>query len=226
MLRRWDRKAAARASEYFTTSTLVSEEIQQVYSIQPVVMPPPPFCTDNGDATKPQLSTEGPFFLIVSRLLPYKNLDRIFEVFAKRRDLKLIVVGTGPSEKSLKHSSSENIEFLGSVNDQQLRWLYGHCRALLAAGFEDYGLTPLEAASFGKPTLALRGGGYLDTIVEGESGYFFPNLDLDSILDAIHRLDTQPLDSDEIRRHAALYSEDRFLAALRERVAAHLSAAK
>ena len=59
------------------------------------------------------------------------------------------------------------------MTDAQLRWLYANCRALVAASHEDFGLTPLEAASFGKPTAALRWGGFLDTIDEGRNGIFF-----------------------------------------------------
>ncbi len=93
---------------------------------------------------------------------------------------------------------------------------------MLAPAFEDYGLTPLEAASFGKPTIALKGGGYLDTVVEGKTGYFFPSLDLDAILEAINQLEEQPLDSEEIRKHASRFSEEHFLQTLRTHVASHL----
>ena len=222
LLRRWDRKAAASASEYYTTSSLVSAEIGELYGIQPVVIPPPPFCTDDGPREKPNMGTEDEYFLIVSRLLPYKNLDRIIEVFAQRSDLNLMVVGSGPLWKGLKQSASDNVELIGSVNDRELRWLYANCKALIAPAYEDYGLTPLEAASFGKPTIALRGGGYLDTVLEGKSGYFFQKLSLTSIIDTINKLDEYPLDSGEIRQYASLFSEDHFLDVLRGHVASHL----
>ena len=54
-----------------------------------------------------------------------------------------------------------------------MRWAYAHARALVAPSHEDYGLTPIEAGAWGKPTLALRAGGYLDTVAEGVSGLFF-----------------------------------------------------
>ena len=90
---------------------------------------------------------------------PIKNLDRIFEVFAKRPDLDLVVVGSGRLDKVLRESAPSNVDLVGNVSDPELRWLYGHCAALIPPAFEDYGLTPLEAASFGKPTLALKRGG-------------------------------------------------------------------
>ena len=118
-------------------------------------------------AEKPRAVAKDGFFLVVSRLLPYKNLDRMFAVFAERPDLELVVVGTGPLLRTLQQTATPNIELLGNVNDSELRWLYGTARALIAPAFEDYGLTPLEAASFGKPTLALKKRGILGHRLRG-----------------------------------------------------------
>jgi glycosyltransferase involved in cell wall biosynthesis len=223
MLRRWDRRAAASASAYYTNSSAVSDQISSVYGIQPLIIPPPPLCAIEGPSEKPHTAARDGFFLVVSRLLPYKNLDRIFAVFAKRPDLELVVVGTGPLLKTLRQTATPNIELLGNVNDRELRWLYGHAGALIAPAFEDYGLTPLEAASFGKPTLALKRGGYLDTVSEGTSGYFFDDLDVRSISAAIDKLSENPLNSDEIREHASRFSEERFVSTLRQQVSLHLA---
>lgn len=223
ILRRWDRRAAASASAYYTNSSAVSDQISSVYGIQSLIIPPPPLCAIDGPSEKPHTEARNGFFLVVSRLLPYKNLDRMFAVFAQRPDLELVVVGTGTLLKTLRQTATPNIDLLGTVNDCELRWLYQHSRALIAPAFEDYGLTPLEAASFGKPTLALRRGGYLDTVSEGTSGYFFDDLDVGSISGAIDRLSENPLDSDEIRDHASRFSEERFFSTLRREVSLHLA---
>ena len=223
ILRRWDRRAAASASEYYTTSSAVSDEISSLYGIQPLIIPPPPLCDVDGPSEKPRTVARDGFFLVVSRLLPYKNLDRTFGVFAERPDLELVVVGTGPLGKTLQQSATPNIDLLGNVSDSELRWLYGHSRALIAPAFEDYGLTPLEAASFGKPTIALKKGGYLETVSEGTSGYFFENLDVSSVSGAIDKLSENPLNSDEIRGHASRFSEERFVSTLRQQVSLHLA---
>ncbi len=222
VLRRWDRKSAASASAYYTTSSAVSDEISSVYGIRPLVIPPPPLCEVEGPWEKPRTQAKEGFFLVVSRLLPYKNLDRIFAVFAERPDLELVVVGTGPLGKTLQQTATRNVDLLGNVNDRELRWLYGHASALIAPAFEDYGLTPLEAASFGTPTLALRRGGYLETVSEGISGYFFEDLDASSISGLIDKLAENPLDGDEILEHASRFSEERFASALRQQVSLHL----
>ena len=119
--------------------------------------------------------------------------------------------------------ATPNIDLLGNVNDRELSWLYKHSRALIAPAYEDYGLTPLEAASFGKPTLALRNGGYLDTVSEGTSGFFFEDLSVRSISGAIDKLSENQLRSDEIREHASRFSEERFTDTLRRRVALHVA---
>src|SRR5205823_12380194 len=110
---------------------------------------------------------ESGFFLCVSRLLPYKNVGAVVETFAELPSERLVVVGTGPEERRVRTAAAGNVRFLGSVSDEELRWLYGECRGLVAASYEDYGLTPLEAASFGKPSTVLRAGGFLDTVVDG-----------------------------------------------------------
>ena len=223
ILRRWDRRAAASASAYYTNSSAVSDEISSVYGIQALIIPPPAPCAIDGPSEKPRTVTKDGFLLVVSRLLPYKNLDRLFGVFKERPELQLVVVGTGPLLRTLQQAATPNIELLGNVNDRELRWLYAHSRALIAPAFEDYGLTPLEAASFGKPTLALRKGGYLDTVSEGTSGYFFEDLDVWSISGAIDKLSENPLNSDEIRGHASRFSEERFVSTLRQKVSLHLA---
>ena len=80
------------------------------------------------------------------------------------------MIGRGPEEERLRQDLPANVAILGGVTDEELRWAYAHCVALVAPSLEDYGLTPLEAGAFGKPTLALRGGGYLDTVAEGVNG--------------------------------------------------------
>jgi len=223
ILRRWDRSGAASASAYYTNSSAVADQISSVYGIQAVIIPPPPLFAVDGACEKPPAVAESGFLLVVSRLLPYKNLDRMLALFAQRPDLQLVVVGSGPLLRTLQESATPNIELLGSVNDSELRWLYENCRALIAPAFEDYGLTPLEAASFGKPTLALRRGGYLDTVSEGISGYFFDDLDISSVSGAIDKLSQNPLSSDEIRGHASQFSEDRFVRTLRQEVSLHVA---
>ena len=188
-LRRWDRRAAQRADCYLANSTVTAQAVADVYGLDAQIVPPPPALTPDG-AMEPVDGLDQDFVLCVARLLPYKNVDRIIEAMDHLPDLKLAVVGSGPDRTRLEAlavargsrrlgdgSTRGRISLLGRRSDEELRWLYANSLGLVAASIEDYGLTPLEAASFGRPTFALRAGGYLDTIADGETGLFFDSLD-------------------------------------------------
>ena len=112
------------------------------------------------------------FLLVVSRLMPYKNVSAVIEAM-RGSDDRLLVVGRGPERHALERDLPENVRILSNLPDAQMRWAYREALALIAPSHEDYGLTPLEAGSWGTPTLALRAGGYLDSVAEGVTGLFF-----------------------------------------------------
>jgi glycosyltransferase involved in cell wall biosynthesis len=211
-LRKWDQQAAHSAQRYLTQSTAVRNRIRAIYGIEAEILPAPS-CLGMGDAL-PVSGLDPGFFLCVSRLLPYKNLDAIIDAARVRPDIRLVVAGTGPEEARLRQVAPGNVQLLGRVTDEQLRWLYANCAALIAASFEDYGLTPLEAAAYGKPTAALRWGGYLDTVVEGKTGFYFDAPSGEAIGQALRRITQEPLSPIVIRRHGARYSENAFISRL------------
>jgi glycosyltransferase involved in cell wall biosynthesis len=83
-----------------------------------------------------------------------------------------VVVGDGPERDQLEAAAPANVAFAGRLADPQLRWAYRSAQAVVCASFEDFGLVPLEANAHGVPAVALRAGGYLDTVVEGATGVF------------------------------------------------------
>jgi glycosyltransferase involved in cell wall biosynthesis len=111
---------------------------------------------------------------------------------------------------------AERVTFVGAATDAELRWCYANCRALITVSFEDFGLTPLEAASFGKPSGALRFGGFLDTIVEGVTGTFIESPDADAVGDAMRELSMGSLSPSALMTHARRFSEVQFGRRLRE----------
>lgn len=194
-LRRWDERAAASASVYVANSTVVRERIQRVYG-RPAEVVHPPAALDPGGRQEPVAGVDSPFLLTVSRPRGYKNLA---------------VVAEAASSADVRIFAAE-----GGLTDPQLRWLYAHCRGLVAAAHEDFGLTPVEAMSFGKPVLALRAGGYLDSVAEGVTGSFFDRLDVATLATALAGFDESTFDPEAIRRHAARFSKERFAARMRE----------
>jgi glycosyltransferase involved in cell wall biosynthesis len=214
LLTRWDKAAAHSADRYLTSSRAVQAQIRREYGIDAEVLPPP----HTIDATGERSAIEGivpGFFLCVSRLLPYKHVDTLLEAFRGLPSERLIVVGRGPEERRLRSSVPTNAKLLGTVTDAQLRWLYANAQGLLAASFEDYGLTPLEAAGFGTPSAVLRWGGYLDTILEGETGLFFDSPEPALIREAVYQLSRTRFNKARIKTHAARYSEEGFIDRLR-----------
>jgi glycosyltransferase involved in cell wall biosynthesis len=213
-LTHWDRRAAARAHRYLANSTMVRSQVLKHYGIEAEVLPPPHAVDPGGEATPIEWLDAG-FFLCVSRLLPYKHVDAVMEAFRSVSDERLVIVGTGPEERRLKSLAPPNVHLLGTVSDAELRWLYSNTAGLVAASFEDFGLTPLEAAAFGKPTAALRWGGYLDTVREGETGSFFDHPEPDLIRSALLELSRGSFQEAVLRAHAAAFSEERFIRRLR-----------
>ena len=166
------RTAAASADAYLANSTVVAERIRSIYGIEAEVVPPPPAITPDGPSRADQRSRTR---LPALRLPPAALQERRRSGASVRAlpDERLVVAGTGPDgARASSDRAASNVTFAGSVTDARLRWLYANCRALIAASYEDFGLTPFEAASFGKPTAALRWGGFLDTIEEARTGVY------------------------------------------------------
>jgi glycosyltransferase involved in cell wall biosynthesis len=213
-LERWDRQAAASADSYLANSSAVAERIRQIYGIEAEVLPPPP-ALEPGGQTEQVTGVEPGFLLCVSRLLPYKNLDAVVRAFAQLPGEQLILVGSGPEAHKLRAIGGKNVSLLGAVSDAQLRWLYRESSGLIAASHEDFGLTPLEAAGFGHPSVVLRWGGFLDTVEEGGTGLFFDSPTPEAVADSVRRMRRHSWEADEIRRHAERFSEKRFIERLR-----------
>ena len=134
----------------------------------------------------------------------------VAEAFRSLPDLRLVVVGTGPLLDTLIGSAPANVTMTGEVTDAGLRWLYANSVGLVAASYEDFGLTPLEAASFGRPTAALRWGGFLDTTVEGVTGVFFERPEPALIAEGVRALTSSPWSEEALVEHAGGFSSARF----------------
>ena len=210
----WDVRAAASATQYIANSTVVRERIRDLYRIDANVVPPPTTIDPHGGRRAID-GIEPGFALTVARLLPYKNVDAVIEAFSELSE-RLVVAGDGPSAERLRRSASTNVVFTGTVSDDELRWLYANSRLLVAASYEDFGLTPLEAASFGRPAAVLRFGGYLDTVVDGETGVFFEHPRPREIKGAIESMVAETWDESALRAHAERFSEERFIERMRE----------
>lgn len=220
-LRGWDRRAAHRADAYLANSTVTARAIHEAYGIEAEVLPPPPAMLPEGQA-QPVADLEPGFLLCVARLMPYKNVDVLVEAMGLLDGQTLVIVGDGPDRTRLQSmadqlnaSGTGRVVLLGRVEDAELRWLYQHTGALVAASYEDYGLSPLEAGAFGKPSVVLGDGGYLDTVIDGVTGAFFAVPEAERIAAAVADVTAQTWDTRAIRAHVAGFGLDRFISRLR-----------
>lgn len=232
-LRSWDRSAALSSDRYLANSTEIKGRIGDAYGIHAdIVFPPVAMMPADGveplpevldwlgvDAAAPDREdqVDEEFYLVVSRLLPYKNVDKIIRSFAGS-SRRLVVVGRGPEADRLRASKTPNVTMLSDLTDGQLAWLYKHCRAIIAASYEDYGLTPLEAGAWGRPAIALRFGGFLDTIHEGVSGMYFNEPTAQAIGNALDHFEANRFDADKVRSHVNQFSQEAFADKLHEAV--------
>ena len=210
-LKRWDRRAAATASSYLTLSRVVAARIEREYGIEAEIVPPP-VTLDCGGPQEVMVGLEPGFLLTVSRARGYKNVEVVCEAVQDSPDECLVVVGDLPDGDW----DTSRLRGVSDITDAQLRWLYANCSAVVAASYEDFGLTPVEGYTFGKPAVCLRAGGFLDTMVEGTTGVFFDELTAASVADGFRALHAADLAAEAILDHAAGFGFDAF----RDRVTA------
>lgn len=203
-LRQWDRNASRQVNAYLTSSHLVHSRIQKYYNRQAEIVAPP---VDSDFFTPGNKKDD--YFLIVSALSPYKRLDLAIQA-CNRLQLRLKIIGWGPEKRRLQLMAGPTVEFLGRLPDTALLSHYRQCRALLFPGLEDFGITPLEAQACGRPVIAFRGGGVSETVIEPETGIFFEEQTVDSLISAIRRFQSMQFTVDRCRKQADRFSLPRF----------------
>ncbi len=203
-LKKWDIETSKNVDYFIANSKIVKMRIKDFYGRDSEVINPPVDCS------KFKISQiDGSYFLIVSRLNPYKRLELAVEVFNQLR-LPLKIVGIGPFKERLQKIAGSNIEFLGRLSDKELSKYYSECRALIFPGEEDFGIVPLEAMASGRPVIAYRGGGALETIIEGKTGIFFERFEIQSLIDAVKKFEGMNFDKGAIRYHALSFDKEIF----------------
>ena len=150
----------------------------------------------------------GDYYLIVSRLIPYKRIDLAIEAFRHLPDEKLVIVGGGRDRAMLEAGAPENVTFLGR-RPETLELLRG-CKAFLFPGLEDFGIAPLEAMAAGRPVIAFAGGGALDTITPGLCGELFDEQTPESLLTALVNFEARSYDPAACRAQAGRFSVETF----------------
>ena len=207
ILRRWDYAAAQRVDHFIAISSTVQKRIRTIYGRESVVIHPP---VNTLRFTPDPSVPVGDYYLIVSRLIPYKRIDLAVKAFQALPHERLIVVGSGRARQSLEALAGPNVTFLGwQPGERQLELMRG-CKAFLFPGLEDFGIAPVEAMSAGRPVIAFRGGGALDTVVQGKTGEFFDTQTPESLQQAVQQFDPFAYDPADCRAQAERFSQEEF----------------
>ncbi len=210
LLRNWDKQAAHRPDVMIAISKEVQERIQKYYGRDSIIIYPPSNLEQSvSNAQDKKTKKTKPYFLVVSRFVPYKRLDLAIEALTDI-GIPLKVVGSGGMEKQLKAKAGKNVEFLGNLTDEQLVDYYKDCIALIFPGVEDFGLVMAEAHKFGKPVIAFAAGGALDIVVEGKTGYFFKEQTKQSLIEAVQKFGEYTFDPKIIMKQAEKFSLENF----------------
>ncbi|MDQ1640622.1 MAG: hypothetical protein QOF62_3961 [Pyrinomonadaceae bacterium] len=210
VLKRWDLRAARRPDYFIANSETVAKRIKTFYGRDSIVIPPP---IDVSRFQPDPLQED--YYLVLSRLVPYKRIDLAVAACTKL-NRKLLVIGDGPDRARLEKIAGPSIRFLGRQSDEAVVRHAARCRALLFPGEEDFGMTPLEVNAAGRPVIAFRAGGAVETVVEGRTGIFFDKAEAASLMQAIKDFESFSWNVDELRAHAAKFDRTVFAARLTE----------
>lgn len=215
-MRKFDFISAQRPDSIISLSQTVSRRCQKYYHRESEVIYPP-FDISYWASLKPEKVElkESKYYLIVSRLEPYKKVDLVVKAFKNMKDKNLVVVGEGSQKEALKTISGNNTQFLGRVSDEKLAYLYGHAEAFIMPQEEDFGYTSLEAQFFGCPVITYAHGGGTETVLDGETGVHFPRQTEKSLIEGLDRFHTisynvkSKLEKEKVK-HLKKYSREKF----------------
>jgi glycosyltransferase involved in cell wall biosynthesis len=209
-LQLWDLHASRQPDHFIANSQAVADRIRKCYGRFSEIIYPPI------DVERFTLSAnQGEHYLVLSRLVPYKRIDLAIRA-CNLLNRPLMIIGDGPDREALQKIAGPSITFAGRLSDIEVQHWASECRALLFPGEEDFGLAPLEVAAAGRPTIAYRAGGALETVVEGKTGLFFDETTPESLADAILRFEHRSWSQSALRDHAERFSVEVFQEKMRQ----------
>lgn len=199
ILKRWEMQAATRPDYFIANSHIVADRLKAAFGIDATVIEPP-IVTSRFRISK----NIDDYYLILSRLVPYKRLDLAVEA-CTRTARRLIIIGDGPDRNRLEGLAGPTVTFLGRQSDEVVGRYASRCRALLYPGEEDFGMAPLEVNAAGRPVVAYGAGGATETVIEDLNGVLFREQSHESLIEALDRLESTTWHPSLIRRNAQRY---------------------
>ncbi len=205
-LRLWDASSHLRVDKFIACSSYVAKRIKKIYGRQSEVIYPPV------DLEGLQVNSHKEnFYLTSSRLVPYKKTGLIVEAFRLMPERRLIVTGDGPEMKRIAAICPKNVTLAGWLPRKEVANLMQRAKAFVYAAREDFGIVNVEAQACATPVIAYGKGGARETIIEGKTGIFFHEQEIEAICDAISRFETlPPFNSADLRENAERFRTEVF----------------
>lgn len=205
-IRLWDVASSNRVDVFVANSHYVAQRIWKMYRREAQVIYPPV----DVDRFTPKGQRED-FYLTLSRFVPYKKIDLIVEAFTQL-GLPLVVIGDGPDFNKVKRIAGPNVQLLGYQPDIVVKDYMERCKAFVFAADEDFGITPVEAQAAGAPVIAYGRGGVTETVLHGETGLFFQEQTVESLLATVRAFESgeYQFDPERLRQNAERFSKKRF----------------
>jgi len=211
-IQRWDRRAAQDGTHYIANSRLTQERIRSFWGVEADIVHPPVEL----DRFAP--ATAGDRLLFVGELVRHKQVEVALQA-ARDAHMPIDVVGGGADESRLRAEYGAGADFLGRVDDDRLAELYSSCRALVVPNVEEFGITAVEAQASGRPVIAADGGGVRETVIEGETGFFFPTGDAAALATILRSGAVDSLNPVDAVRNSHRFSVQHFQDGIRRQVA-------
>ncbi len=205
-LRLWDFYATENVTKLIGNSNYIARRIKKFYGKDALVLYPP-IDVELHDHN----SSQEPYWLVLSTLSRYKNIELAITAFAASGK-KLIIAGEGPDRTRLERlaKGSSNIVFKGRVSSEEKFELFSGAEAFIFPSIEDFGITPIEALSCGTPVVALRGGGLAETVTNNKTGVFFSTADADALNAAVEKSSKISWDRPAMQQSALAFSKEVF----------------
>jgi glycosyltransferase involved in cell wall biosynthesis len=208
VIRVLDYCAAQRVDYFISNSVVTQKRIKKYYGCKSVLINP--FAdvkvpTNFEESKKPSEL----FYLVITRLVAWKRVDIAIKA-CESLGARLKVVGTGPDMARLRNLADINTQILGHVSEEEKLQLLLNCTALINTQSEDFGIVPVEAMALGKPVIAYRSGGALETVIEGKTGEFFNEQTADCLAKTLKKFNAANFKKTDCITQAANFTKQKF----------------
>jgi len=169
-----------------TNSDNIKNKIQKKYKRHSDVIYPPI------ETEKYSYKPHKDYWLSINRIVPLKRIEIQLEAFKKRPEENLIIIGDFESREYynyLQRIKPDNVTFLGVVEEKEKVQRLSECKGFIfTAQDEDFGMSVVEATASGKPVIAPKEGGCIETVQDGITGELIENINPDKLAEAIEKI--------------------------------------